>query len=168
MLNASALLHKAQSALAPYADAKGLLIAVSGGPDSMALLRLMVDWAQAPNRPRLLAATVDHALRDASLDEAKRVARWCTDLNIEHTILTWEGAKPTSRIQEMARAARYDLLIAHGAGLIDHVCHIPRSQKLAFFNVYRLIHGGDALNKIGLPAQKSGRLQHVYYAGDFR
>ncbi len=163
MLNASALLHKAQSDLAPYADAKGLLIAVSGGPDSMALLRLMVDWAQAPNRPRLLAATVDHALRDASLEEAKRVARWCAALNIEHTILTWEGAKPTSRIQEMARAARYDLLIAHAQQRdCDVLMSAHHGDDQAETVLFRLLRGSGIGGLAGMaPEMMRANIRHA-------
>jgi tRNA(Ile)-lysidine synthase len=82
-------------------------IAVSGGPDSLALLLLA---AQA--RPgRVEAATVDHALRPESRAEAETVARICERLAVPHTILTaaWEE-KPDSAVQERARIMRYQLL----------------------------------------------------------
>lgn len=82
-------------------------IAVSGGPDSLALLLLA---AQA--RPRAVeAATVDHALRPDSRAEAEIVAQVCQRLGIPHTILTvlW-GEKPESALQERARLMRYRLL----------------------------------------------------------
>ncbi|NUQ19241.1 MAG: tRNA lysidine(34) synthetase TilS [Sphingomonas sp.] len=82
-------------------------IAVSGGPDSLALLLLA---AQA--RPGLVeAATVDHALRRESRDEAEFVARICERLEVPHTILTalW-GEQPESALQEQARLMRYGLL----------------------------------------------------------
>lgn len=82
-------------------------IAVSGGPDSMALLLLA-----AAARPRHIeAATVDHALRPASRSEAERVAEICAAVGVPHSILTasW-GEKPETAIQERARAVRYLLL----------------------------------------------------------
>ncbi len=82
-------------------------IAVSGGPDSLALLLLA-----AAARPGLVeAATVDHALRAQSRDEAEMVAALCERLGIPHTILTigWDD-KRGSAIQERARDARYALL----------------------------------------------------------
>jgi tRNA(Ile)-lysidine synthase len=86
-------------------------IAVSGGPDSFALLLLAV----AARPGRIEAATVDHALRDGSRAEAEMVAGVCADLDVPHAILTaqWND-KPATAIQERARQERYRLL-AHWA-----------------------------------------------------
>ena len=46
--------------LAPFVRAKALLIAVSGGPDSTALLLIAAEWAKRRGKPRIEAATVDH------------------------------------------------------------------------------------------------------------
>lgn len=82
-------------------------IAVSGGPDSMAMLLLA-----AAARPHAIeAATVDHALRAESRSEAEMVGGVCDRLGVPHAILAAEwDAKPTSAIQERARAERYRLL----------------------------------------------------------
>jgi tRNA(Ile)-lysidine synthase len=84
-------------------------VAVSGGPDSIALLLLA-----AAARPDMVeAATVDHALRSGSRDEAEMVGRLCERLGISHHILTAEWSqKPQTAIQEHAREARYRLLSA--------------------------------------------------------
>ncbi|WP_299326196.1 tRNA lysidine(34) synthetase TilS [Parasphingopyxis sp.] len=89
---------------APTADAR-LGIAVSGGPDSLALLSLA---AQAyPGA--IQAATVDHGLRPEAADEARHVTAICTTLAVPHTILT--PAEPISgNLQSAARVARYALL----------------------------------------------------------
>ncbi|MEP7130109.1 MAG: tRNA lysidine(34) synthetase TilS [Sphingomicrobium sp.] len=82
-------------------------VAVSGGPDSLALLVLV-----AAVRPgKIEAATVDHGLRDGSCEEAAVVADICARLGVPHAILTaaWE-TKPAAGIQERARAERYRLL----------------------------------------------------------
>jgi tRNA(Ile)-lysidine synthase len=82
-------------------------IAVSGGPDSLALLLLA-----AEARPlQVEAATVDHALRPESRAEAEMVAQLCERLGVPHAILTaeWER-KPETGIQERARLMRYRLL----------------------------------------------------------
>lgn len=82
-------------------------VAVSGGPDSLALLLL----AAAARPGNIEAATVDHALRPGSREEAETVARRCERLGVPHQILTVEwAAKPESAIQEQARGARYRLL----------------------------------------------------------
>ena len=82
-------------------------IAVSGGPDSLALL-LMAAEARPMN---VEAATVDHALRPESRAEAELVAGVCERLGIPHAILTadWK-VKPETALQERARAMRYRLL----------------------------------------------------------
>lgn len=82
-------------------------IAVSGGPDSLALLLL----AAAARLGNIEAATVDHALRATSEDEARMVAGICEQLGVPHRILTIEWPqKPRSAVQERARAQRYRLL----------------------------------------------------------
>ncbi|MBA2467767.1 MAG: tRNA lysidine(34) synthetase TilS [Sphingomonas sp.] len=82
-------------------------VAVSGGPDSLALLLLA-----AAARPGLIAAvTVDHALRAESRAEAVMVSAVCKRFGAPHTILTIDWPKrPASNLQARAREARYELL----------------------------------------------------------
>ena len=84
-------------------------IAVSGGPDSLALLLLA-----AAARPGLVqAVTVDHGLRPESRAEAQMVGRVCAKLGVFHQTLTAEWTKiPQTAIQERARDERYRLLAA--------------------------------------------------------
>lgn len=86
-----------------------IAVAVSGGPDSLALTLLLHQWAHQ-HKKQLIALTVDHALRPESTQEALQVQSWMQRHNIPHKILTWQGHKPTSRIQETARQMRYFLL----------------------------------------------------------
>lgn len=82
-------------------------VAVSGGPDSLALLLL----AAAAYPRRVEAATVDHRLRPESGDEAVLVAQVAARLHVPHAILPlqWEEP-PTGNIQARCRKARYDAL----------------------------------------------------------
>ncbi|RYH06898.1 tRNA lysidine(34) synthetase TilS [Tropicimonas sp. IMCC6043] len=82
-------------------------LAVSGGGDSIALLRAAADSLQDI---RLDVATVDHGLRPEAADEAAFVARTCTGLGLRHDTLRWEGWDGTGNLQAEARAARYRLL----------------------------------------------------------
>lgn len=84
-------------------------VAVSGGRDSMALMRLSAQYART-REAEFVALTVDHGLRDGSSDEAEKVAAWCNAAGVAHRLLIWEGEKPSSGVQEAARAARYRLL----------------------------------------------------------
>ena len=80
-------------------------IAVSGGPDSLALLLL----AAAAFPGRIAAATVDHRLRPEGADEAAEVERICNALDVPHATLRSERP-PDGNIQSAARALRYRLL----------------------------------------------------------
>jgi len=82
-------------------------VAVSGGPDSLALLLL----AAAARPGQVEAATIDHGLRQESRDEAQMVAQVCERLDVRHAILTarW-SERPETAIQERARKERYLLL----------------------------------------------------------
>lgn len=102
--------REAKEAFADLGAEPALLIAVSGGPDSMALLGLLAAWAQSPPKPALFAATVDHGLRAGSGAEAAMVAEVCARLGIPHSVLRWEGPKPATGLQDAARNARYRLL----------------------------------------------------------
>lgn len=80
-------------------------VAVSGGPDSMALL----DIAAAVAPGRVEAATVDHGLRPEAAIEAGMVAGWCAGQAIAHSILV-PAHRIAGSVQAEARAARYALL----------------------------------------------------------
>ena len=82
-------------------------VAVSGGPDSLALLLLA-----ATARPGMVeAATVDHGLRPESREEAAMVASLCDSIGVAHSILTvkWKSS-PDRNVQARARESRYKLL----------------------------------------------------------
>ena len=95
--------------IGPFEEAPVVAVGVSGGCDSMALILLCDRWARR-NGGRVIALTVDHRLRADSAAEAAQVGDWCARRGIEHRILTWDGEKPRTRIQETAREARYGLL----------------------------------------------------------
>lgn len=80
-------------------------VAVSGGPDSLALLLL----AHAAVPGQIEAATVDHGLRPESAAEARFVARTCAALGVRHAILAAD-AVIEGNLQAGARALRYRLL----------------------------------------------------------
>lgn len=107
---------EAKALFNPLADASALVLAVSGGPDSTALMFLAARWRRArKSGPRLLAVTVDHGLRRESAGEARAVARLARRLGVPHRIVRWEGQKPATRLQQSAREARYRLLAAAAA-----------------------------------------------------
>ncbi|MGE0845328.1 MAG: tRNA lysidine(34) synthetase TilS [Flavobacteriaceae bacterium] len=95
-------------ALAPLAASPSLLLAVSGGPDSLALMHAAV--AAFPTK-RIAAATVDHGLRPEAAAEADFVAARAASLGIAHFTLRLD-APPRRAVQASARHGRYRLLAA--------------------------------------------------------
>jgi len=97
-------------------DQPALVLAVSGGPDSTALMWLAARWRKRHRRaPKLMAVTVDHGLRPAARREAADVKRLAKRLGVAHRTLRWTGRKPATALQEKARAARYQLIAAAAA-----------------------------------------------------
>ena len=86
---------------------KALAVGVSGGADSLALVLWLKE--SLPD-VKIIGLTVDHGLRPTSRQEAEYVADILAQNQIEHHILTWDGEKPTTGIEEQARIARYHLL----------------------------------------------------------
>jgi tRNA(Ile)-lysidine synthase len=104
----------AQDAKRLFADwkaAPAIVLAVSGGPDSIALMWLAARWRRALARgPRLIAVTVDHGLRAEAAAEARDVKRLARTLDLPHRTMHWTGAKPKAGLPAAARTARYRLL----------------------------------------------------------
>ncbi len=95
-----------------------LLLAVSGGSDSMALLHLVAGWAaRRAGSPHISVATVDHRLRAGSAEEARLVCQVARGLGFAHATLGWNDVKPAAGIQMAARRARYELLARHARTL---------------------------------------------------
>ncbi len=91
----------------------GLVLAVSGGSDSMALMRLVARWngsLQAAARARLHVVTVDHCLRPEAAEEAEFVVQEAAALGLPAEILRWDGPHPETGLPAAARAARYRLM----------------------------------------------------------
>ncbi len=89
-----------------------IILAVSGGADSTALMVLAQRWRRRLMRgPELIAATIDHGLRPSSRGEARAVGALARRLGLRHEVLPWRGEKPMTGIEAAARDARYRLLV---------------------------------------------------------
>lgn len=124
-------------------EARGIVAAVSGGPDSTCLMHLFAVWRRARSgRPPVTVATVDHRLRPESGREARLVARWAQELGFRHKLLVWEGDKPQTGVQEAARTERYRLLVelVHKIGA-SHLATAHTLDDQAETVVMRLMRG---------------------------
>ncbi len=88
---------------------KKFIVAVSGGPDSLALSFLAKIYS-IKKCTDVKYFIVDHKLRNNSTLEAKHVQKKLKDFAIKLNILTWKGLKPKKNIQSIARDKRYELL----------------------------------------------------------
>lgn len=101
----------AQALFAPLHEYARLGLAVSGGPDSLALMLLAHRFAaRTAGLGRFIVYSVDHGLRPEAASEVAFVVREAERLGFEARALRWEGRKPATGIQEAARLARYRLI----------------------------------------------------------
>jgi tRNA(Ile)-lysidine synthase len=131
-------------------------LAVSGGPDSLALLLL----AAAAFPGRVSAATVDHGLRRESAEEALHVEHICDRLGCPHFILPVEVSDGPAGLQAEAREARYAALArwASGDG-ISHLATAHHADDQAETLLMRLQRGSGLAGLSGIrPVRRDGGL----------
>jgi tRNA(Ile)-lysidine synthase len=147
---------EAKSLFAPLADASALVLAVSGGPDSTALLMLAARWRAArKNGPRLLAVTVDHGLRRESADEARAVKRLARRLGVPHRTMRWRGKKAQRVSQQAARQARYRLLAAAARAATARYVLAAHTRDDQAETVLMRMSRGSGLTGLGAMARAS-------------
>jgi len=88
---------------------KKYAVAVSGGADSLSLAFLTKCFSII-NKVDVKFYLIDHKLRKNSSSEAKTVVSVLEKFNINCKIISWNGEKPFSNIQAIARDKRYTLL----------------------------------------------------------
>lgn len=133
----------AKHLFADWKNASALVLAVSGGPDSTALMWLMARWRRSLSRgPRLFAVTIDHGLRPDAPREAREVKRLARELQLPHRTMRWTGPKPKTGVPAAARTARYRLL-AVAAQLVgaSHVVTAHTRDDQAETLLMRLLRG---------------------------
>lgn len=128
-------------------------LAVSGGPDSLALLLL----AHAACPGAIVAATVDHGLRPAAAGEARRVGELCATLGVAHATLNATVEPGGAGFQAAARVARYRLLgewaLREGVAAIA-TAHHADDQAETF--LMRAARGSGVAGLAGVRAYNAG------------
>ena len=142
---------EAADLFAPLRDRAGVALAVSGGPDSSALLVL---YARArrldPGLPPAVVFTVDHGLRPEAAEEARAVATLAARHGLPHHTLAWTGERPSANLQAEARRARYRLTIEAARALgLDALVTAHHAEDQAETFLARLARGSGV---VGLAA----------------
>lgn len=142
-------------------DCKGLLLAVSGGPDSIAMLGLL--GAAKALLPPLAVVTIDHGLRPEATHEAKTVAEFAAALRLSHKTLRWHGPSRGKVSQEAARKGRYALLC--GEARLIGASHLVTAHTLddqAETVLMRLSRGSGTAGLSGMRINiERGSLRHL-------
>lgn len=143
---------------------KKLALAISGGPDSCALMVLVAQWAQHNDcLPDLHVLTVDHDLREGSRQEAVQVCAWAKELGLPCTVLKWRHAGVKTGVQQNARQGRYELMGAwcreHGfAGVVTAHSRDDQAETM----LMRLARGSGVAG-LGAMAERSDVFGVVVY-----
>lgn len=119
-----------------------LVVAVSGGPDSMALVDMLKDHYQ------LVVAHFDHQLRPQSYLETNLLAEYCQKYNLELVTEKWQHGPLKAGVEAKARTARYDFL--------KRVCQQKQAKYLLTAH-----HSDDYLENILIKLLRSGDINEM-------
>ena len=138
---------------------RDLIVAVSGGPDSLALAFLSKIYS-VKKKLKVKYYIIDHKLRTGSTAEAKYIKKILSRFYINAEILHWQGKKPKKNIQSLARSKRFELLLMKAQKFgINHIL-LGHHQGDLFENFFiRIIRGSGLKGLISLG--KKTKLQNV-------
>ena len=124
---------------------ESFIVAVSGGPDSLALAFLSKIYSI---KKKIVSKflIIDHKLRAESTKEAKTAREVLRRISIQGEILSWHGSKPTSNIQSIARNNRYELLF-------------NKCKKLKIKNILLGHHRDDLFENFFIRISRGGGLK---------
>ncbi|MEL7543209.1 MAG: tRNA lysidine(34) synthetase TilS [Pseudomonadota bacterium] len=141
-----------------------LLVAVSGGRDSLALLLLLSRWHDRRKRagdnvPAMHALTVNHGIRPEAQEEAAHVATVSARLQVPHTTLELNLSAETAHgghvSQKRARDARYAALITHASNIgVDAIVTGHQREDQAETLLMRLARGSGVRGLAGMATSR--------------
>ena len=129
---------------------ENFVVAVSGGPDSLALAFLAKIYSIKKNLVSKFII-VDHKLRSGSTNEAKATQKVLKKNSINSKILSWHGKKPNKKVQSEARKKRYQLLFAESDKFKIHNILLGHHRDDLYENFFiRLLRGSGLKGLISL------------------
>lgn len=145
-----------------FAKNDRVVIAVSAGVDSMALLSLVASLPD-PLRPAITVVHVNHELRSQSLQEEEYLRRYCQEHQLTLLVKHWPRAvHPQTGIEEAARRFRYQFFAEVMASRQSPILLTAHHQNdLAETMLMKLVRGGQLSQLVGISAVRpfaGGRL----------
>ena len=147
-----------------WGDPVPLLLAVSGGADSLSLMVLCDEWMKRNKIPLTLhVASVDHGLRPEAAEECSYVKRLAEERGLTHVTLVWGGEKSHSNLQGEARVARYRLMADYAQSIgCRHIAIAHHQDDQAETLLMRLIRGSGVTGLAAMrPLQPFGAVSLV-------
>lgn len=144
--------------------ARGILLAVSGGADSLALMLLAARWRETGGAGVAISvASVDHGLRREAAAECEHVGRLARECGMDHVVLGADRDLPPSRIEAAAREMRYRLLLAHAVRIgASHLATAHHRDDQAETVLMRLAAGSGPAGLAAMRAvSRRGAITHV-------
>ncbi len=139
---------------------ENFIVAVSGGPDSLALAFLSKVYS-IKNKVVSKFFIIDHKLRKDSTHEAKTVKKLLSKYSIKADILTWVGKKPSKNLQSIARNKRYELLFQQCDRLKIRNLLLGHHQEDLFENFFiRMLRGSGLKGLVSL--DKKTKIENKY------
>ena len=133
---------------------QNFIVAVSGGPDSLALAFLAKVYS-IKNKLKAKFFIIDHKLRSNSSQESNKVKSVLKRLSISAEILSWNGKKPTKNIQSLARKKRYELLISKCNYFKINNILLGHHQEDLFENFFYKNFEGERIKRFDIFKQKN-------------
>jgi tRNA(Ile)-lysidine synthase len=148
-------------ALAPRGTA--LLVAVSGGPDSMALLHVLAGL-RSKGAFGLFAHGVDHGLRPEAAAELELAAELARSLDVPFS-RSRVSVRPGGNLQERARLARWAALREAAARLgADRIATAHHADDRAETLLMRMLRGTGTRGLAAMPPRDGDRVRPMITA----
>ncbi|MBI4965715.1 MAG: tRNA lysidine(34) synthetase TilS [Desulfomonile tiedjei] len=144
---AKSLLSKVRATIRQYRMIEpggGVVVGVSGGPDSIALINIL-NALKSETGFRIVAAHMDHGLREDSWKDAEFVREMCDKMDIPIEVVAQDvramAANEGVSIEEAGRRCRYkffeDVRISSGANVIATAHHMDDELETFFLRIFR-------------------------------
>lgn len=118
------------------ADSKRIIIGVSGGADSMALLHQIIQYRNILDKD-FKVLHVDHQINDASSSWAKLVSDYCAENQVECEVVKVDVSGYGNNLEQAARCARYAAFSAQECDTILTAHHANDQIETFFLKLLR-------------------------------